>query len=157
MYPGAIELTVMPFGPSSALSQRGQRQPGQPQRRHQRQLPGRSPLLVVEVLEAAGRWSAGVVDDDVEPSERLQRAIDQPGEVGRIGGVTGHRKAAGAGAERLDLGHGLVQQLLPAGEEGDVASLAGERDRHRPAHPRRRPAHDRHTPAQTKIHPCLIS
>ena len=34
--------------------------------------------VVVEVLEAAGGRPAGVVDDDVELSERLERAIDEP-------------------------------------------------------------------------------
>ena len=70
---------------AAALAQLGQRQPCQAERRHQRQLPGRAPALVVEVLEPAGGRPAGVVDDDVDLAEPLERAVD--GRTQRVGSV----------------------------------------------------------------------
>ncbi len=79
--------------PAAALAQLGQRHPRQAQRRHQRQLPGVAPGVLVEVLEATGRRAAGVVDEDVEAAEAA-RASGRAAPGGRTARASRPRRRA---------------------------------------------------------------
>ena len=107
-------------------------EPGQADRGEQEQLDGVLDLLVGEPDRRRPRRAAAVVDEDVDPAEGRERAVDQSLEVGRVGDVAAHRERAQA------LGF-LLQQLAPAREHRDVGALGRERLRDRQAHPREAP------------------
>jgi hypothetical protein len=140
---------------ATTLTQRRQGEARQSERRHQRQLPGFPPIVVVEVLEGAGGRTAGVVDQDVEPPEPLQGALNNRSQRLGIGRVAGDSECLRTRSERAYLRRGLVEQLFPAREEGDVAPLPRQGQRARPPHPRRGSTDDRDASFKTEIHAFL--
>ena len=81
----------------------------------------------VDRVDRPGQEHAGVVDEDVEPAERVHHRVDQARGLSRIGLVCDEGRAAHA--ELLDLLHHILRLLggrLVA--DGDVSTLAGEPD-----------------------------
>jgi hypothetical protein len=76
-------------------------------------------------LEGGQRFDPGIVDQDLDRSERLQCPCDErvPDRLG--GDVPRHRD--GVHAERLHLAGGRVQAVLVAAVQRDVDSLAASR------------------------------
>ena len=117
------------------LPQVWHRRAGRPEQRVQVGAEHPVEALVVDGVDAltASHLEAGVVDQDVETTEHLDRLQHDP--VARFPlaevGLVRHALATG-GLDQLDRLLG-IRLLLGHEGEGDVGTLAGERDRHRAA------------------------
>jgi len=120
------------------------------------------PLVLLHVHEHAVTEDPGVVDEDVESPERLDRGVDEPLRTGELRHVlaVGH----GLAAERLDLGDDAVRrvgvgafsrQRGPEIVDDDLRSGAGEGQRVLAADPAPRPGDDRDLPFQVR-HALLL-
>src|SRR4029453_1334206 len=74
----------------------------------------------------------GVVDDDVEPAERRNSLLDEPGDVGLLRYV---RLDGPGGSGALESGHGPVQVSLGTAGNDDPGAGADEAGRRGPADP----------------------
>ena len=95
---------------------------------------GPVPFLRGDVLElVVGALERGVVDQDVEPAELGDGALDDAPAVSLVGDVAGNQHDAAAGL--LDPARGLARVVLLLGQVGDhdVGALAGEGDGYRAA------------------------
>ena len=121
----------------------------------------RVPLLLGGVHQHPVAHEAGVVDQDVEPAELVDRLLHHRRgllEVGHVGAVR-HRPAA----RRLDRGDDLVGRRLPralAGErdavvvDHDGRAVRGQLERVRPADAAARSGDDRDATLQQSSHWC---
>ena len=78
----------------------------------------RVPLVLFHVHEHPVAQDAGVVDEDVEPAERVDRVLDEAAGAGEVGDVLA--VGDGLAARGLDLGDDLLRRR-------QVGALAGER------------------------------
>ena len=115
----------------------------------------RAHVVVRQLSERHGRQRAarrgGVVDEDVDASERLVRGLHHRlhrGVVGHVGGQRQHPPAALRG----DLGGGRLQRLATARDDGDIGALEGQFARHGLADSTARAGHDRHLARQFQVH-----
>src|SRR5262249_33324277 len=93
----------------------------------------------------AGRGAAAVPDEDVEPAEGFNGAIQGGGEVARVRHVAAHGKRADA--------VGLAFEQLPApSEHRDVGPFGCERLGRREPETGRRAADDRRAPLEPEVH-----
>ena len=100
----------------------------------------RVPVLLRDVLGLLAERPPGGVDEDVDPSERLDDRVAQPVDARPAGDV--HLVPQRPPPERLDRrAHFLGQLLAPAGRD-DVRAALGQRDRDRLAEPGRPADHD---------------
>jgi hypothetical protein len=76
------------------------------------------------VQEIAAGGAAGVGDDEIQPSERLGRLVDEPLELRVVGDVDG--LAVGGDASRLELGDRGRDRVGVAGAERECATFGGE-------------------------------
>ena len=128
-----------------ALPQVRQREPRQPDRRQQDELECLLGAGVVDRRRRPGRGAAAVQHEDVDAAEGLERALDEPLEVGR------HRDVA-ADSERPDALRFALEHIAPPGEHRHVGAFGGERLRDREAHSGRGAADDRGASLQPEVH-----
>ncbi len=117
----------------------------EPHGREQQELDGALDGFVGELDGRRARWAAAVVDEDVDPSEGLDRRLDQALEVLRVRQVAPDRQ----GAEPLCLS---FQEVAATGEHGDVCAFGRESFCDREPHPRRGAADDGRATAEPEIH-----
>src|SRR3954464_5657965 len=79
---------------AGAPLQIGHREPGQANRGEEQQLDRFLDELVGQLERGSRRRAAPVVYDDVDPSERLDRRVHEPGQVLEVPDVAPNRKAA---------------------------------------------------------------
>ncbi len=103
--------------PHRALLEVGETQPRQAHDGDEEELRSCLDLLRGELSSLASRRSAGVVDHDVDPAERLHRRADQPLEV------AGARNVAYDREPTKPFGLAL-EEVFPPGEHDDVRTLA---------------------------------
>jgi hypothetical protein len=108
-----------------------QRQAGQHDRRRQVDGDHAGQLVGRVVLDRTARLGPGVVDQHVDPAERLHRAIDEPLHRRQIGHVDRHRQRTAAGADDL-VGQPLEASAAARGQH-HAPALAGEAARSRGA------------------------
>ena len=89
---------------------------------HQAQLNRRLPGGVVEVLEFAGGWPAGVGEQQVQPSEGLHGLSDEAFWHSRIGYIASQGDYLAATLIRQSLG-GSCQVFSPAAIDGYMATF----------------------------------
>ena len=77
--------------------------------------------LVAHVLERGEVGVAGVVDDDVEPAERVERGLHRGGRLG------GHGDVVGDGAHAIAVCRDQILEDLGAARGGEHAITAFER------------------------------
>ena len=121
-----VMLTIRP---RPLLAEVGQRQPGQPHGRVERQLERVGPGLGGQLVEGAGRRAAGVVDEDVEPAAAIDRRLHGALHRGLVTDVS----CAGDGSRHRR--RGGVQALRVARHHGHVAALGGQRPGDGEPHP----------------------
>ena len=111
-------------------------------------------MLVRRVQERRGLVDPGVVDQDIQPAEPLDRLVDHLGRLPGVGGIDPHRHRVDAeGADPLHhRARGLLRLLV--GQQ-DVEPVAGQADRDGRADAPARPRDDRHTPPKIIRHVSL--
>ena len=109
------------------------------------------PDLFGQIVHVVRRRSAGVVDQDVQPAEMIDRLLDEGF------GLTGHRHV---GPNRQDLTTGqlaqllgrLLERVLAPPTDGDPRALLGQPQGRRLADPIAPPGNRRHFATQPKVH-----
>ncbi len=96
----------------------------------------------------AGEVERGVVDEDVERAEALERGLHRPVGRGRIGHVPADERRD----VRAELSGQLHARLLAAGDEDEAGALARERPRDRATDPFGRACDDRDLAAEATAH-----
>ena len=110
------------------------------------------PRGVVAVDELARGERAGVVDDDVEPAEGVQRHADQRPHLLAVGGV----ERVGVHAARVGGGQ-LVQRVLAARGGDDAGALGDQRLDGRAAQPAAGARDDRDAARELQVHQATSS
>ena len=83
-----------------------ERRPHAAERSRQRDVEHLGPLLVGHVDDVGGAAESGVVDHDVEATQRCQRGVEQPLHLPLIGDVADQRRGG------TELGRGFAQSAL---------------------------------------------
>jgi hypothetical protein len=122
--------------PASTFAEMGEAEVRQSDGGEQQELDGALDVIVGEARGGCARRAAAVVDEDVDPAERLERGLDQSLQVLWVGQVA----ADGQCSEPLRL---ALEQLAAAGEHRDVGALPGQRLGDCEADPGGRAADDR--------------
>ena len=122
---------------------------------HEFELQRGLPIRLRQAFEDAAGGGAGVVDQDVEPAEMRDRAVDERLGVLRLGQIGGDRQGFLAGA-LLDRGRGVVEPLLVARADRHLAALARQGLGDRPADADAAPRDRRDLAVQLKIHLRLL-
>ena len=135
---------------SVARPQVGQRGTDQAESAVQRVVDGGLPARVVELAERSRRWPARVDQQQVEATERLDRAVD-----GRARSVRG-RQVGPDGKRPVDPAGGVVQLGRRPSDQCDPRTLAGERSADGETEPARPPADQRPSALQPKVHATLL-
>ena len=128
---------------------------GDPERRLEMDVEDVVPLLVGHVLDGAVPGEAGVVDDDVEAAEGLDRGADEAVAEIRRGHVAGADR--GRAAEVSDGGGGLLGGSGVEVVDHDAGALARQLERDGPADAPARPRHDGDFPVQLGHDPLPLS
>ncbi len=132
----------------------GQHLPDQSNGGEERQLEGRLPLGVRQLVERAGGRASGVVHQDVYPPEGVSRGPHHPPDI---------VEPCQIGGDREDLRVGLLPNFRGGSSE---VRLRARADRHTRAlrgqahgaglpHPLGRPGHERYFPHESQIHRSL--
>ncbi len=112
------------------------------QRAHEVRIEEPRRLGRVRLHQRHEREVSGVVDEDVERAEALDRRGDDPLAVRRVAHVRRDDENRRA-ARLLDRRCGVGQRIFRAPDDGDPGALAGEGARNGEADPRPSPGHDR--------------
>ncbi len=99
--------------------------------RHQIHVEHARPVLGGEAVERAGRHAADVVDENVDAAQAFGRLVDEPLAAVLACEIGGDREARDVVPG--DFARGLVQPLLAARRQGDVAAFGSQRVRDREA------------------------
>src|SRR5204862_5354343 len=113
--------------------------------REQEQLDRILEVLVCDLDRGSGWWATAVVDENVDPAERLDRRVDEPRQRAGVADVA----ANGERAEPLRL---PLECLAAAREHRDVCAFLRQRLRDSEADPGRRAADDRRPTVESEVH-----
>src|SRR5687768_3968363 len=102
-------------------------------RAHEAQIIGVTPIFVCKLHKVTWRWTASIVDDDIDTAETFGALVDKFLDIFRLGHVGDHRQHFSAGLFAYHFSS-IVERRFAAGTNRDLSAFARKTQRRRTSH-----------------------